>query len=100
MLQIEIKNCFVELGHFLSQFNENKTIKKEAIKNNDSFFEKFNDLIQLSQSHNNWFTPENVFFAIQSWTEALTDENLSTWLSNYTFENTAPKKIGKRRVRS
>lgn len=94
MLQIEIKNCFVELGHFLSQFNENKTIKKEAIKNNDSFFEKFNDLIQLSQSHNNWFTPENVFFAIQSWTEALTDENLSTWLSNYTFENTAPKKIG------
>lgn len=94
MLQIEIKNCFVELGHFLSQFNENKTIKKEAIKNNDSFFEKFNDLIQLSQSHNNWFTPENVFFAIQSWAEALTDENLSTWLSNYTFENTAPKKIG------
>lgn len=94
MLQIEIKNCFVELGHFLSQFNENKTIKKEAIKNNDSFFEKFNDLIQLSQSHNNWFTPENVFFAIQSWTEALTDENLSTWLSNYTFENTDPKKIG------
>lgn len=94
MLQIEIKNCFVELGHFLSQFNENKTIKKEAIKNNDSFFEKFNDLIQLSQSHNNWFTPENVFFAIQSWAKALSEENLSTWLSNYTFENTAPKKIG------
>lgn len=94
MLQIEIKNCFVELGHFLSQFNENKTLKKEAIKNNATFFENFNDLILLSQSHNNWFTPENVFFSIQSWAKALTDENLSTWLRNYTFENKTPKKIG------
>lgn len=94
MLQIEIKNCFVELGHFLSQFNENKTIKKDTIKNNATFFENFNELIQLSQSHNNWFTPENVFFAIQSWAKALTDENLSTWLRNYTFENKTPKKIG------
>lgn len=94
MLQIEIKYCFTELGLFLSQFKENETIKNEKVKNNNLFFDNFINLIQLSQSHNNWFTPENVYFAIQSWANALTEENLTNWLSKYSFETKNPKKIG------
>ncbi|HKO78480.1 MAG TPA: acyl-CoA reductase, partial [Flavobacterium sp.] len=60
---------------------------------NDLFFEKFIDLIQLSQSHNGWYTPEQVYFSIQSWAEALTEDNLDKWLSAYDFSKVAPKKV-------
>jgi hypothetical protein len=87
------KNAFIELGKFLSQFNEGNCIKKETVFGNDLFFEKFTDLIQLSQSHNGWFTPEHVFFSIQSWAKALTKENLDQWLSKYDFSEIKPKKV-------
>ncbi|MBC7643417.1 MAG: acyl-CoA reductase [Flavobacterium sp.] len=85
MLQSEIKNGFIELGKFLRQFSKNISLKSESVLNNDLFFNDFLDLIQLSQSHNGWYTPENVFFSIESWANALTKENLELWLSNYDF---------------
>ena len=90
MLQNEIKNGFIELGKFFKQFSENESHKNEYVLNNDSFFNDFLNLIKLSQSHNGWYTPENVFFAINSWANALTDENLSFWLSKYDFSNIKP----------
>jgi hypothetical protein len=87
------KNAFVKLGKFLGQFKEGNCIKNEAVFGNDLFFEKFIDLIQLSQSHNGWYTPEQVYFSIQSWSEALTDDNLNKWLSNYNFSKVQPKKV-------
>ena len=94
MLENDKKRCFIELGKFLSQFSENKTIKNPSVLHNDLFFEDFKDLIQLSQSHNGWYTPENVYFAIQSWASALTEKNLDQWLSSYVFEPNEPKNIG------
>ncbi|MDR6843556.1 acyl-CoA reductase [Flavobacterium granuli] len=87
------KNVFVKLGKFLGQFKEENCIKNEAVFGNDLFFEKFIDLIQLSQSHNGWYTPEQVYFSIQSWADALTEENLSQWLSHYDFSKVKPKKV-------
>ena len=87
------KSVFVELGKFLSQFSENNTLKNLAVLHNETFFDAFVDLIQLSQSHNGWYTPENVYFSIQSWAEALTEENLNQWLSNYTIPIQEPKKV-------
>jgi hypothetical protein len=86
MLENDKKRCFIELGKFLSQFSENVTTKNSSVLHNDLFFEDFKDLIQLSQSHNGWYTPENVYFAIQSWATALTEENLNQWLSTYSFD--------------
>ncbi len=94
MLQNEIKNGFIELGKFLGQFSENKSQKNDSILYNDLFFEDFEALITLSQSHNGWYTPENVCFSIKSWANALTEENLTIWLSNYNFENVNPKQVG------
>ncbi|MFD2891506.1 acyl-CoA reductase [Flavobacterium chuncheonense] len=94
MLQNEIKNSFIELGRFLSQFQLNTTTQIETVKNNDLFYDKFTELITLSQSHNGWFTPENVYFAIQSWATAFQEDNLNTWLSRYTFNQETPKNIG------
>jgi len=94
MLQIDKKNCFVELGKFLSQFSLNKNTKNETILHNDLYFDDFVNLINLSQSHNGWFTPEQVYHAIQSWAEALQEDSLNKWLYNYNFSNLDPKTVG------
>lgn len=88
------KNIFVELSRFLSQFSSNENIKKEAVLNNDLFFDTFVDLINLSQSHNGWYTNDNVYFAIQSWAEALTITNLNQWLDAYDFNDVDSKTVG------
>ncbi|MGV1012598.1 MAG: acyl-CoA reductase [Flavobacterium sp.] len=93
MLQIEKKNCFIALGKFLSQFSLDNSAKNPAVVNNDLFYEEFLNLIDLSQSHNGWFTPNQVYFAIQSWAEALTEENLNLWLSKYDFSTVQPKTV-------
>ncbi|KAF2508486.1 acyl-CoA reductase [Flavobacterium zhairuonense] len=80
------KSVFVELGNFLSQFSEKESIKKTDVLYNDIFFDDFENLIHLSQSHNGWYTPEQVYFAINSWAEALTEENITKWISKYHFD--------------
>lgn len=87
------KNIFVELGKFLSQFSEAENKQREDVQGNAIFFDSFVDLIQLSQSHNGWYTPEQVYYAVQSWAKALTEENLNQWLSNYSFDGVKTKKI-------
>ena len=94
MLQIEIKSSFVELGNFLRQFSEEGNVKSASVLHNDLFFDNFANLIELSQSHNGWFTPEQVLHSIQSWARALTEDNLNQWLSNYDFSKIEPKKVG------
>ena len=93
MLQIEKKNCFIALGKFLSQFSLDNSAKNPSVVNNDLFYDDFLNLIDLSQSHNGWFTPNQVHFAIQSWAEALTEENLNLWLSKYDFSTVQPKTV-------
>ena len=88
------KSIFVELGKFLSQFSEVENTKCQTVLHNDLYFDKFIDLIQLSPSHNGWYTNENVYFAIQSWAEALTEENLNQWLNRYNLDNVTPKTVG------
>lgn len=93
MLQIDKKKCFVELGKFLSQFSLDENSKDEAVQLNDLFYDRFIELIELSQSHNGWFTPEQVYFAINSWAVALREENLNKWLSDYDLTSIAPKNV-------
>ncbi|MGL2967183.1 acyl-CoA reductase [Flavobacterium sp. XGLA_31] len=94
MLQIDKKKCFVELGRFLSQFALDNNVKNETVLLNDLYFDDFVDLIHLSQSHNGWFTPEQVYFAVQSWAEALQEDNLNQWLSQYDLSTVKPKTVG------
>lgn len=89
------KKAFAELGKFLSQFTPDDTRQNDDVLYNELFFDNLNDLISLSQSHNRWFTPEQVYFSLQSWASALTEENLDKWLSSYTVSDTTdPKYIG------
>jgi hypothetical protein len=94
MLQIEKKKCFIELGRFLSQFSLDNNTKNNTVLNNDLFYDDFITLIELSQSHNGWFTPEQVYHSVKSWGNALTEENLNQWLSNYDLSKVQAKTVG------
>lgn len=94
MTLAERKSAFVELGKFLGQFSQEGSLQKEDVKENESFFDSFTELIKLSQSHNGWFTEEQVYFAVQSWAKALTQDNLDKWLVSYDLSNVSPKTIG------
>ncbi|MFD2909298.1 acyl-CoA reductase [Flavobacterium ardleyense] len=94
MLQNEIKSSFIALGKFLTQFSFEKNTKDNTVLNNDLFYDDFIALIELSQSHNGWFTPEQVYYSIESWAEALQENNLSEWLSPYDLSKISAKKVG------
>ncbi len=94
MSSVNTKLSFVELGKFLSQFKLKEQTQRNDVLHNDLYFEKFKDLLQLSQSHNGWFTPEQVYFAVDSWAQALTETNLNQWLSKYDLKEFQPKTVG------
>jgi hypothetical protein len=88
------KNVFISLGKFLSQFSAKENIKQADVLCNDLFFDDFVTLIELSQSHNGWYTQEQVYFAVQSWAKALTKENFDQWLSLYELKAVEVKTVG------
>jgi len=77
-------SAFAELGKFLSKI-ENETEIEITIA-----FEK---MLQKAEAENGWFTVENIKFALNSWSEALSEENLQKWISNYKIDETKPKTI-------
>lgn len=91
---LQRKNAFIALGRFLSQFSVLGNTQDSTVINNDLYYDEFIELIKLSQSHNGWYTPEQVYFALNSWAQALTNNNLDKWLSGYSFENSGGKKVG------
>jgi len=93
MTLTETKKAFTELGKFLSQFALDANAQKENVLYNDLFYNDFIALIELSQSHNRWFTQEQVYFAVQQWANALTEENLDNWLTKYDLNSVTPKTV-------
>ena len=94
MTLTERKKAFEGLGNFLRQFVGGQPVKDESVAFNEEYSDDFLNLITLSQSHNRWFTPDQVRFAIGSWADALTSENLDKWLSRYDLDNINPKTVG------
>jgi hypothetical protein len=86
--------AFVKLGTFFKQFNTSKIEKFEDSDFNTLFFDAFKLQIERAYEFNGWFTKDNVLKAFESWAEALTEENLLKWTSNYKIENSKhPKKV-------
>lgn len=82
------------LGRFLSQFKRSGMEKNEQVPHNDPYFELLQEKIEAAVHHNGWFTLENVLFAMEQWSEALTKANLQKWLSAYNFQQVTPKTVG------
>lgn len=84
-------NAFVKLGKFLSQFSQNGITKNDDIEFNDLFFDGFKHQLKIAEENNSWFTKENILFSLESWTSALTEDNLTNWLNNNTFNSNSKK---------
>tara|TARA_B100000809_G_scaffold264657_1_gene321083 strand:+ start:9930 stop:10988 length:1059 start_codon:yes stop_codon:yes gene_type:complete len=93
MLLQERLDAFSSLGTFLSQFTKNGIEKKENIPYNDLFFDAFKMQLKRAQEFNGWFTQDNVLFSLESWSKALSQENLNKWTSSYDFSIEVPKTV-------
>jgi len=86
-------NAFVKLGEFLGQFSNNGIENKAHLKNSEWFVEGFKNQIGLAESHNGWFTQENILFALENWSKALKINNFKQWLDKYNFKDIRSKKV-------
>lgn len=84
----------------ISAFNQLGELFKYITNKNQSTSDAFESLdeeigfaLSDAEAYNNWFTKENVFFALENWAEALTTENLTNWLKDYPAPAT-PKNVG------
>lgn len=86
-------NAFSKLGDFISQFSTKDFEQKEDVLYNDLFFDGFKHQIKLAQEHNGWFTNKNIVFALNGWAKLLSNNNLTTWLSKYNFNENRSQKV-------
>ena len=85
---------FAALGTFFKQFSNSKIEKIEDSEFNNLFFNAFEMQIKRAHQFNGWFNKPNVLKAFESWSDALTIENLTKWTSKYTFNDISePKNI-------
>ncbi len=86
-------SAFVELGKFLSQFTQKETAQKNNIQFNDLFFDGFKHQLKIAGEKNTWFTKENLLFATESWSKALTNENIQQWIANESLGKNNTKQV-------
>ena len=80
-------NAFAKLGDFLSQFSNESFQKNNSVEYNELFFDGFIHQIKLAETHNNWFTKENIIYSLNNWSNLLNINTLNKWLDNYSFNN-------------
>jgi hypothetical protein len=51
---------------------------------------EFQEVLALSKAENQWFSEENIRFALQGWSSALQLENLEEWLKTYDLQDEIP----------
>lgn len=67
-------NAFKALGKFLQEIKVENNVDVQMI-------------LKRAEAENGWFTQENIKFALKGWGEALSEENLQQWVSNYKIES-------------
>ncbi|MFY7669974.1 acyl-CoA reductase [Tenacibaculum sp. MEBiC06402] len=86
-------NSFVQLGQFLGQFSRENIERNDTIALNEMFFDGFKHQLKLAEESNTWFTKENLLFACENWSNALTVENIKKWIFEEDLNNTTNKKV-------
>ncbi|MAN59152.1 MAG: acyl-CoA reductase, partial [Flavobacteriaceae bacterium] len=87
-------NAFASLGRFLGQLAQPDDSFGSIEANPDTIAGRMATQLQLAKNSNGWFTQDNLQFALTSWSQALTKENLNRWVEQYTInEPTNPKTV-------
>ena len=91
MLELKARiSAFEILGRFLSQYQEERS-DEDLQKLNKYFLEEYKLAIEHASAFNNWFSKENIEFALQQWSEALTKKNLEKWIGLYSEDHFGQK---------
>lgn len=77
----------IKLSDYIKAFLDKKP---EDHNEDDSDIEL---LLKRSEIENPWFTIDNQKFALQQWTDLLTEENIKNWLGNYSISKIS-KRVG------
>lgn len=78
-------NAFIGLGKFLREI---------SIENNPTSYQnEVESILKKAEAENGWFTQENIKFALNSWGKALSEENISHWVSKYNFAESQAKTV-------
>lgn len=82
---------FTALGEYL----KNLASLYDSQQKNDAFFKdsETREILNRAEHENGWFTPENIRFSLNSWAEALEEENIKKWISKYDFSDKPVKTI-------
>lgn len=75
-------NSLSKLGRFLAQYQESKP-DEDLQKLNQFFLKEYHTVIQDASLFNGWFTLDNLHFALEQWSQALSKENLEAWTIDY-----------------
>lgn len=75
------KTAFVDLSHFMGQL-----IDKQSLKPSKTELD-FIQILNLAKAENQWFTEENICFAVKEWSLSLTQSNIDNWLNPYGLED-------------
>jgi len=78
--------AFVKLGDFLREYVNSKQPENE-------WHNTFTEVVSSAKHHNGWFTEENVLFALEGWSQLLTEEKLALWLNPYNIDANQPKTV-------
>ena len=93
-MQLEERiNAFIQLGRFLGQFSSENPERNIEIIHNDAFYDGMLQQLEVATHHNGWFTKDNLSFACESWSSALSEASLQKWISAYDFNVVAEKRV-------
>ena len=83
MLSLEQRiAAFEKLGRFLSQYKEART-DEDLQKLNQFFLKEYHTVIKDAELFNHWFSEDNLHFALDQWSQALSEEQLQAWVIDY-----------------
>lgn len=83
--------AFSVLGSFLQKYLSNNSFTTEDIPHTDQT-SRLSSAIKQAHAHNQWFTIENILFALESIAQNLTRQKISSWTRLYPSIQSTPRK--------
>ena len=80
--------AFVQLGKVLQNFVQEKPWVDYSCGLTEEEYNSVNSVIKKAFQHNGWFSENNVRQSIDGIVYLLNEENLSSWISKYSFKET------------
>lgn len=86
-------NSLVQLGKVLTAVGNQKSWTDFELGITEDEYSNIVERTFTVRHHNGWFTQKEVLFAFKSWGEALSKENLESWIANYSLKEDLNKTV-------